>query len=43
MLNHFGSGTTEENAQSIKGADGGGFGPELDFHIRVSHITPFLN
>ena len=31
MLNHFGSGTTKENAQSIKGADGEGFWPELDF------------
>ena len=34
MLNHFGSGTTKENAQSIKGADGEGFWPELDFHMR---------
>ena len=33
MLNHFGSGTTKENAQSIKGADGEGFWPELDFHM----------
>ena len=33
MLNHFGSGTTKKNAKSIKGADGEGFWPELDFHM----------